>query len=438
MTTIPQVSQTMTRLLTETARAQGERSGFVQRAGKLDGASWTQTLVFGWWANPDASLDTLAQTAGLLGVTITPQGLDERFSLAAAACVYGVLQTAVQQMIAAPPVTLPVLQRFRGVYIQDSTQIALPAELASVWRGNGGKDSGAALKLQVQWEWLSGQLVHLELQAGRAADGSALSQVAPLPAGALRLADLGYFNLDVLAATAAQAAYFLTRLKSGTQLFTASGVPLPVLRWLRRQTAAVEVPVQLGQRHRLPARLIAVRVPPAVAAARRRRLRRAAQERGSTVSSERLALAAWTLLLTNIPPEQLTITEAQVVAACRWQIELLFKLWKQQGRLAESRSAKPWRQLTEVYAKLLGLLLQHWVYLLSCWESPNRSLSKAAPSLQLFAWSLAQTIACPEQLERQLRIVQRCLAVGHRINKRRARPATFQCLLTTHRSASLT
>src|SRR5262249_10331902 len=160
---------------------------------------------------------------------------------------------------------------------------------------------------------------------------------------------------DVLAATAAQQAFFLTHWKVGTCLFTAAGEPLARLPWLRHQPEGVDVTVQVGQRQRLPARLIARRVPAPVAANRPRPLRRAAQERGQTVSAERLALAAWTLLLTNIPPEQLTGEEVLRVAACRWQIELLFKLWKSHARLDESRSANPWRQLTEVYAKLLGV-----------------------------------------------------------------------------------
>ena len=71
MVTIAQVAQVMQTVLTTTARAEGQRSGFVQRAGKLDGASWTQTLVFGWLANPAATLDELAQTAAVVGVGIT-------------------------------------------------------------------------------------------------------------------------------------------------------------------------------------------------------------------------------------------------------------------------------------------------------------------------------------------------------------------------------
>jgi hypothetical protein len=437
MVTIAQVAQVMQTVLTTTARAEGQRSGFVRRAGKLDGASWTQTLVLGWLANPAASLDELAQTAAVVGVGITPQGLAQRFTPAAAACLRGVLEAGLQQLIAAQPAALPLLRRFQGVYLQDSTQIALPAELAGVWRGNGGKDSGAALKLQVQWEWLSGQLTRVDLQNGRAADGAAPAQAAPLPPGALRLADLGYFNLDVLAATATHGAYFLTRLKAGTLLFSAQGEPWDMVRWLRRQPAVVDVAVQVGSRQRLPARLIAVRVPPAVAAERRRRLRRAAQEQGHRVSAARLALAAWTLLLTNVEPERLDTTEVQVVAACRWQIELLFKLWKSHGRLAQSRSAKPWRQLTEVYAKLLGLLIHHWLYLLSCWDAPNRSLVKAAQTIQKFAWSLALALPRWAQLQGQLAALQRCLASGCHTNKRRQRPATFQTLLPADALAAL-
>ena len=436
MTTITDVAECMQTVLTTTAEAIGRESGFVKRVGKLDGSSFTQTLVFGWLADPQATYAALAQTAALVGVTITPQGLDERFSESAAACVRGVLEAGLAQLVAAQPVTLPLLQRFNGVYIQDSTQIALPPELAKHWRGNGGKDSGAALKLQVQWEWLSGHLVRVDLQNGRAADGAAAAQTAPLPAGALRLADLGYFNLDVLAATAAQKAFFLTRLKAGTLIFSDQGQRLDLLSWLRRQSSlAVDLAVQVGQDHRLPARLIAQRVPPEVAADRRRHLRRAAQEQGKTVSAERLALADWTLLITNVSAQGLNVEEVKVVAACRWQIELLFKLWKSHGRLDESRSDNVWRQMTEIYAKLLGLLIQHWLWLLSCWDHPDRSLVQAAQSVQKFAWSLALALPHTQQLLSLLQTIQHNLSVGCRTNKRRQQPATFQTLSTAHQPA---
>ena len=71
---------------------------------------------------------------------------------------------------------------------------------------------------------------------------------------------------------------------------------------------------------------------------------------------EAWALAAWTVYVTNVPVALLSLDEALVLARCRWQIELLFKLWKQEGRIDESRSEQPWRVLCEVYAKLLGMV----------------------------------------------------------------------------------
>src|SRR5262249_61845019 len=110
-------------------------------------------------------------------------------------------------------------------------------------------------------------------------------------------------------------------------------------------TDSVEHQVTLGIAQRVPARLLATRVPQDVAAARRRRLRAAAQKKGRQVSAVRLALAAWTVLVTNVPAARLTLGEALVLARVRWQIELLFKLWKSHGRVDEPRSTKPRRHL---------------------------------------------------------------------------------------------
>ena len=63
--------------------------------------------------------------------------------------------------------------------------------------------------------------------------------------------------------------------------------------------------------------------------------------------------------ITNVPADILTLAEAMVLLKIRWQIELLFKLWKSHGRVDEWRTKKPARIVCEIYAKLIGLVVQH-------------------------------------------------------------------------------
>ncbi len=438
MATIPQVASALQTILGPVAERAARATGFVQRASQLTGARFVQTLVFGWLAQPQARLSQLVQTAATLGVPISAQGLDARCSEAAADCLREVVEAAVQVVLAADPVAVPVLQRFTAITVQDCTTITLPDALATVWPGCGGStptSGAAALKLGVRLDLASGRLDGPQVEAGRTNDHTTTVATLPLPAGALRLADLGFFSLTELAAQDAQGVYFLSRWQPGTAITTPDGQRHELLPLLEATTApVVDQPVRRGARQRLPARLLAVRVPQEVADQRRRRLRAAARDKGRAVSAARLALCAWTVLVTNVPADRLTVREALVLARARWQIELLFKLWKSHQRVDEWRSRNPWRILTEVYAKLLAVLVQHWLLLVGCWHVPDRSMVKAAQAIQGQALHLAAVFDEYPRLCQALQTVCRCLA-GGRLNKRQAAPTTAQRLLALEAEA---
>jgi hypothetical protein len=437
MTTIPKLSRALNDVLTGRADALARASGFVRRCSKLSGSAFVQTLVFGWLGTPTAGIGPLSRVAGALGVEITPQGLEQRFTEAAATYLQQVLAEGVQRLVESEPAAVPILGRFAGVYVQDSTTVLLPDELAAAWPSCGNSkepgDATASLKLQVRLELTRGTLAGPEPHAGRASDRATVTLGAPLPAGALFIADLGYFSLPHLRTLGEDGVFWLSRLQAQTAVFTPDGRRLDLLGWLREHAAtpavAVDRPVLLGAGQRLPARLLAVRVPPEVGAARRRKLRAEAQRRGKTASDARLARADWTILVTNVPPAMLATEEALVLARARWQIELLFKLWKSHGHLADSRSQKPWRRVCEIFAKLLALLIQHWLFLVTCWRCPNRSLVRAAQSVRQFALAIAIAIASVAHLTVVIRRLAAGLAVGATIDSRRRSPGTWQLLL---------
>jgi Transposase DDE domain len=343
-----------------------------------------------------------------------------------------VLDAAVSQVLAAEPVAIPLLARFTEVIVQDSSVINLPADLVEVWRGCGGSNgqSPSALKTQVRFDVLTGALQVLAVDHGRTHDRRASVQQTPLPVGALRLSDLGYFSLSALRACGEQGAFFVTRMLSNTAVFDAAGTRVELGRLIvQGGPRGLDCRVRIGSTEKLAVRLLAVPVSQEVADQRRRRLAAEGRRRGQTVSKASLALAAWTILVTNTTPEQLSLHEALVLSRVRWQIELLFKLWKQHGKVDDWRSAKPWRILTEVYAKLTAMVVQHWLFLVVFWAYPDRSLVQASATVRRFAILLACGLAGVIDLTVALDQIQRCLHRGCRINPRRKHPNTYQLLL---------
>lgn len=137
------------------------------------------------------------------------------------------------------------------------------------------------------------------------------------------------------------------------------------------------------------------------------------------------------MLITNVPADRLTVREALVLARARWQIELLFKCWKSQRLIDAWRSQQPWRILCEVYAKLIGVLIQHWVVLVGAWHYPDHSLPKAAQTVR--EWLAALTVAFGRgavvEVAAVLTSIVADLAHGSRQTPQRRRGATYQLLL---------
>src|SRR5262245_7923783 len=428
MTTVPQLARTLQTLFTTTAEQLARQTSFVRRASKLTGAVFAQTVVFTWLADPNATLETMAQTAAGLGTPITPQALDERFHPTAARFLERLLASAMTQVVTADPLTIPLLRRFAGVYLQDSTVIRLPDALQECWPGCGGSAdsaSKAAVKFFVRLDLTSGTLTRLVPQPARVSDSATVVADEDLPAGSLRLADLGFFDVEEFRRLGQRGVFWLSRLLPATKVYATDGRELPLLGWLAKQQGRVELPILLGATQRLPCRFLVERVPEAVARKRRERLLKAASRKGTKVSATKLALCAWTLYVTNAPAEKLTVVEALALGRARWQIELLFKLWKEHGRLDESRSGKPWRILAEVFAKLLGLVVEHWRRLRSGRSRAERTLRKAAPAIRQQALSMVYALESCLQLSRVLARVVRSLQVAARINKSKKSLRTY-------------
>jgi hypothetical protein len=427
---IPEVATIMQALLGPKANELALETGFVQRASKIDGSVFARTLVFGWLDKPGATLQDLKQTAAVSGVHVSPQGLDERFGPKAADFFKALLEETVGHVVRAEPVVHPLFGRFAGVYVQDSTVIPLPDSLAGVWLGCGGTNGPtAALKLHVKLDMSTGALEGPYLAPGREHDRHSPAQKAPLPRGALRIADLGFYDLQTLAMYDAQGVYFLTRILNNTLIYDDNGRRMELEQFLTGiHGDEVDVPVRLGTTVRLPVRLVARRVPMEVSRKRLAQLKDKARKKCQPLTERTVFLAGWNVYATNVPAAKLSASEGHALMRIRWQIELLFKLWKDEGRLDESRSRNPWRVLCEIYAKLISLVIQHWILLNCCWRILDRSLTKAARTMRRFALDIARHFPSLSRICETLQLLDSILPAGCHLT-RRGQPNSCQLLL---------
>jgi len=431
MRIIAKVGAALQGLLGRCAEEVADTSGVIARRRKFTSVSLAKTFILGFLQHPEASDEQLAQMAVHCGAEVTAQAVDQRHTWKLVRFLEGLFRRAVQVVVGADKVLAPVLERFTDVTLLDSTTLTLPDGLAEQFPGcGGGRGGGAAgMKLQSELDLRSGALGWVEVESARSPDGATSRQYATRPARSLRITDLGYFNVAAFAAMVMVNAHFLSRLQFGTAVRRRTGEGVELLPWLAQQPGSwIDQLILLGAKENLSCRLIAWRVPEEQANRRRQKLRQAIlRKRGQEPCAERLAWCDWTILVTSVPVELLTPQEAAVLYRARWQVELLFKRWKKQDRVAVLSGSTEVRQMVRVWSRLLAALLQHWLLVASAWGDPTKSLSKVCEAIRPFAVRLAASLACATALEQVLEAL--CLTINKTCRRnKRSKAGTFELL----------
>ena len=378
------------------AKEVGEASGFVQRQSKLTSALFVQTLVLSCLDQPEASLNQMVQWSDELGLELTPQALDKRMTDQAVVFLAELVERAVTHLQRQVNVPCSVLRQFNGISVVDSTQVALPDSLRARFAGSGGDAACASVKFHLRFDYLAGHVSALEAVAGRSSDQTCQLHRQQLAAGSLQLFDLGYFQQTALSDIAAASAYFICRLHPQVGLYESptAAKSIDMSTWVNALRGDQhEFNLWVGSQARVPVRILLQRLPTQVVEARRRKAHATDRRKRKTYSQAYLELLGWAILITNVSPTQLTFAQVMALYPIRWQIELVFKLWKSHARLTSVGRWRPQRVLCHLYARLLALILFHW--LVAPWRFGDwgeLSLTKAFQVLQRHTLRLAQAI----------------------------------------------
>ena len=125
-----------------------------------------------------------------------------------------------------------------------------------------------------------------------------------------------------------------------------------------------EIDVYIGEKYKVPVRLLIELMPEDEIEKRMRKANREAEKKGRILSQRYRAYASLGLFITNVPKEWMEPQNIRTVYRLRWQIELRFKCWKGLCHVHNVKKMKLHRFETCLYACLLYILV-NWEISLS-------------------------------------------------------------------------
>ena len=296
---------------------------------------------------------------------------------------------------------------FGKVYLEDSSCLKLPTNLASFFPGPySHKGSCATAKIQLRLELLNEWYEGLWLQSYRDNDQKHSKDIlSVLKAGDLVIRDLGYWSLKVFKQISECQAFFLSRYRHGVAcLDTQSGEAFDLLALLKQRQRAgqvvIDIPILLGKKVQMPVRLVAIKTPEQVAQIRRRK---AAKDRNwrTNHSKEYFELLGWTIFVTNVQAQPWSYKDVLKAYRLRWRIEMIFKCWKSKWKLTQmfeyKQSLSPARVLISclLFLVLLILFFVRWtmLFILLIYDQYQKwvSIFKFVDFVKEHFWELLQS-----------------------------------------------
>jgi IS4 transposase len=131
--------------------------------------------------------------------------------------------------------------------------------------------------------------------------------------------------------------------------------------------------------------MVAYRVPQEVSDTRRYKIKKEAKKKCRGVSKEYLALQEFSIYITNVPPEVWPKEIVGTIYRIRWQIELVFKQWKQLFRIDVMKGSRPERIRCLIYGRLIMILMVNSLVSISALYA-HVTLGREVSIVKLIQW----------------------------------------------------
>lgn len=417
-------------------------TSFVQRStNRVSGREFLELMTIDHFGQMTISLEGLCDVLREKSpnADISPQALSEKINSEHAVVFLekvlgGIYQNQLRPKLEKIP--LEVLKLFSNVYLQDSTQIELNEHLSEEFSGVGGSASKSALKIDLLYEAINHILKGVTITEGTYADQkNGANVMSHIQERDLIIRDLGYFDLSVLESIEEKKAYYLSRLFKSVKVYLSQkshAESIDLASYVRRHignSGVMDMEVYLGG-EMVGCRLISYRVPEQVINERRRKVRRSAQKKGRTVTREYLEWLDYSFYITNVGSETWPPEIVGTIYRIRWQIELVFKQWKQLFQIDVMKGTRSERIRCLLYGRLIMINIVTQIYALSAWYCSGAS-GREVSEVKLIQWLQRKGRICQSIVKNRISVLMEELINSlpkGLLKQKRRRKTTFELI----------
>lgn len=341
------------------------KTGFCKRKSKVDPSVFFDLLMYDISSGKPRSLNQLAiEAQSEHEIDVSKQGIDKKFSEETLAFLKDLIEKQLSVELN-QQIEAGWLSSFNRVIIKDGTRFDLPEEYKDYLPGSGGSASKAGICLQFEYDLKSGQIVYLNYTPSKRPDVTDAVEVLDMvESNDLVIRDLGYYAFSSFVNISSKNAFYISRLRPKAGVYVMRNGILERLdfkavysKMKKNNLFRMHKLVFIGGKEKIPVRLVIELLPESVYEQRLRKTVKIQNKKGYKTSEEYKFLSRFNLFITNVPEELLPNEAISTLYRIRWQIELIFKIWKSVIGIHHTHKMRYKRWLCLLYFKLLIMII---------------------------------------------------------------------------------